>query len=129
MRLSEHERGGGFVGETGTDAVLDKVLETDLETLEAFRLASQGRRFRILRALRPQDRYPSEIAETLDIPKSRVHGHLERLKEAELVTVRAPEGSGPWRYHRLTAEGTQMVRALEAVLARWRGEPSSRGPR
>ncbi|MFF1421572.1 ArsR/SmtB family transcription factor [Streptomyces sp. NPDC058280] len=88
-------------------------LASDIEVLARFgRALADPIRCRILLALREEPAYPSDLADTLDISRTRLSNHLACLRDCGLV-VTVPDG----RRTRYELADERLGHALEHVLA------------
>ncbi|MFD5030889.1 ArsR/SmtB family transcription factor [Streptomyces sp. NPDC058405] len=88
-------------------------LASDIEVLARFgRALADPIRCRILLALREEPAYPSDLADTLDISRTRLSNHLACLRDCGLV-VTVPDG----RRTRYELADQRLGHALEHVLA------------
>ncbi|MFD5111960.1 ArsR/SmtB family transcription factor [Streptomyces sp. NPDC058391] len=88
-------------------------LASDIEVLARFgRALADPIRCRILLALREESAYPSDLADTLDISRTRLSNHLACLRDCGLV-VTVPDG----RRTRYELADQRLGHALEHVLA------------
>lgn len=88
----------------------DDEVRMDRRTFEA--LASKTR-IEILKALDIRHMTVTEIASYLDMAKSSVHEHLEKMLEVGLVEKE--ESDRKWTYYRLTNKGRQILHPHEAT--------------
>lgn len=88
----------------------DDEVRMDRRTFEA--LASETR-IEILKALDIRHMTVTEIASYLDMAKSSVHEHLEKMLEVGLVEKE--ESDRKWTYYRLTNKGRQILHPHEAT--------------
>ncbi|XGI84376.1 ArsR/SmtB family transcription factor [Halorutilales archaeon Cl-col2-1] len=65
---------------------------------DVFKALSNGKRLRVLEALRDGELCACELQVVLDAPQSTVASHLRELKEAGLVKTRR---QGKWTYYRI----------------------------
>ncbi|WP_202319541.1 winged helix-turn-helix domain-containing protein [Archaeoglobus neptunius] len=82
-------------------------------THKSFIALSSATRLRILKILEKRRMTLSEISKEMGMSKSTVSEHLEKLLEAELITI---EKRGRWTYFSLTDFGRRIVDGEELVV-------------
>ena len=76
-------------------------------TKDSFEVLASGTRLDILKTLNERRMTVTELADDLDLAKSTVHHHLQRLTDAGFV---AADGDGhAWVYYALTPEGLALL--------------------
>ena len=76
-------------------------------TKDSFEVLASGTRLDILKTLNERRMTVTELADDLDLAKSTVHHHLQRLTDAGFV---AADGDGhAWVYYALTPEGRALL--------------------
>lgn len=86
----------------------------DVATQETvFKALANGKRLRILGALRESELCVCELQAILDAPQSTVATHLRTLKDAGLVNARK---SGKWTYYRIADTATNQLLDLGAAI-------------
>lgn len=70
-------------------------------------------RLRILKILEKRKMTLSEISKEMNMSKSTVSGHLEKLLEVELITI---EKRGKWTYFSLTDFGRKIAGGEELLV-------------
>jgi len=81
--------------------------------VKTFNALSSDTRVRILKLLKEKKMNLSEISRSLDMSKSSVSEHMEKLLEAGLV---AKNRHGKWVYYSLTDLGRRVVEGAELVV-------------
>ncbi|MDD2473091.1 MULTISPECIES: winged helix-turn-helix domain-containing protein [unclassified Methanoculleus] len=76
-------------------------------TKDTFEVLASGTRLDILKALRTRRMTVTELADDLDLAKSTVHHHLQRLADAGFVA--AGEDGHAWVYYALTPAGRALL--------------------
>lgn len=76
-------------------------------TKETFEILASGTRLTILKTLNKRRMTITELADNLDLAKSTVHHHLQRLADAGLVI--ADDDGHAWVYYALTPEGRALL--------------------
>ncbi len=85
-----------------------------MEAAELFRALSDDTRLRIVNLLsRWKTLAVSELVAALDMPQWHISRHLNRLRQAGLVTARR---KGTWMYYSLRDEVQQVVRRVMAAV-------------
>ncbi len=80
---------------------------------KSFVALSSVTRLRILKILEKRKMTLSEISKEMNMSKSTVSGHLEKLLEVGLITI---EKRGKWMYFSLTDFGRKIVDGEELVV-------------
>jgi DNA-binding transcriptional ArsR family regulator len=76
-------------------------------TKDTFEVLASGTRLTILKILNKRRMTVTELADDLDLAKSTVHHHLQRLADAGFVA--AGEDGHAWVYYALTPEGQALL--------------------
>ena len=76
-------------------------------TKDTFEVLASETRLDILKILSTRRMTVTELADTLDLAKSTVHHHLQRLADAGLVA--ADDDGRAWVYYALTQEGQGLL--------------------
>jgi len=76
-------------------------------TKDTFEVLASETRLDILKTLSTRRMTITELADTLDLAKSTVHHHLQRLADAGLVA--ADDDGRAWVYYALTPEGRALL--------------------
>ncbi|MCK8519618.1 ArsR/SmtB family transcription factor [Methanoculleus sp. 7T] len=85
-------------------------------TKDTFEVLASETRLNILKALSPRRMTVTELADSLDLAKSTVHHHLQRLADAGLVA--ADDGGHAWVYYALTPEGRGLLQPHDGARIR-----------
>ena len=76
-------------------------------TKDTFEVLASGTRLTILKTLNKRRMTVTELADNLDLAKSTIHHHLQRLADAGFVA--AGEDGHAWVYYALTPEGRALL--------------------
>jgi len=76
-------------------------------TKDTFEVLASGTRLTILKTLNKRRMTVTELADDLDLAKSTIHHHLQRLADAGFVA--AGEDGHAWVYYALTPEGRALL--------------------
>lgn len=116
-------RGGGAVTETITEQLYPVFPNNSLMepvdivlTKDTFEVLASETRLDILKTLSTRRMTVTELADTLDLAKSTVHHHLQRLADAGLVA--ADDDGRAWVYYALTSEGRGLLQPHDGTRIR-----------
>lgn len=85
-------------------------------TKDTFEVLASETRLDILKILSTRRMTVTELADTLDLAKSTVHHHLQRLADAGLVA--ADDDGRAWVYYALTPEGRGLLQPHDGTRIR-----------
>jgi len=85
-------------------------------TKDTFEVLASETRLDILKTLSTRRMTITELADTLDLAKSTVHHHLQRLADAGLVA--ADDDRRAWVYYALTPEGRALMQPHDGARIR-----------
>ena len=85
-------------------------------TKDTFEVLASETRLDILKILSTRRMTVTELADTLDLAKSTVHHHLQRLADAGLVA--ADDDGRAWVYYALTQEGQGLLQPHDGTRIR-----------
>jgi ArsR family transcriptional regulator len=116
-------RGGGAVTETITEPLYPVIPNNSLMepvdivlTKDTFEVLASETRLDILKTLSARRMTITELADSLDLAKSTVHHHLQRLADAGLVA--ADDDGRAWVYYALTPEGQGLLQPHDGTRIR-----------